>query len=174
MGPPPITTANSPVLQVAHAHVVAGHGHGLHHGALRSAERIGQAVQGVRGHRPHALQRARRIDADELQVLADVAVAGGAGGAIAARVERTHGDAVARAPARHSAAHAGDGARHFVAHHVRQGQTVRHGAVKEMQVGAADAAIGNADLHLPGARLHGHAFAHAQCPIAFEEYRLHE
>ena len=66
----------------------------------RSAERIGQTVQRVRGHGPHALQRARRIDADELQVVADVAVARRAGGTLPAGIERTHGHAVARAPAR--------------------------------------------------------------------------
>ena len=68
----------------------------------------------------------------------------------------------------------GDGARHFVPHHVRQRHAVSHGAVKQVEVGAADAAEGNADLHLPGARLHGYAVAHTECPIAFEEYGLHE
>ena len=89
-----------PCLQLAHAHVVAGHRHRFHHGALAQRERIRQTVQRVRRHGPHALQRARRIDPDELQVVADVAVARHAGRAMPAGVERTHGHAVARAPAR--------------------------------------------------------------------------
>ncbi len=59
-------------------------------------------------------------------------------------------------------------------HDVRQGQAVRHGAVKQVQVGAADAAEGNLNLHLSRLRLYGHALAHAESTIAFEEYRLHD
>ena len=87
------------------------------------------------------------------------------------------GRTVTRSPAFQpvdAAADRGDGARHFVPHDVGQRQAVRHGAVKQMQVGAADAAVGDLDLHLPGARLHGHALADAEGPIAFEEYRLHD
>ncbi|MCX6630944.1 MAG: hypothetical protein NTW28_25295 [Candidatus Solibacter sp.] len=93
---------------------------------------------------------------------------------MAARVQRTHGHTVAHAPAGHPAAHRRDGPRHFVAHHVRQRQTVRHGAVKQVEIGTADAAVGHPNLHLPGNRIHRNALAHAQRPIAFEEYRLHD
>jgi hypothetical protein len=57
---------------------------------------------------------------------------------------------------------------------MRQRQTVRHGAMKQVQIGAADAAVGHADPHLPGARFHGHALTQTQGPIAFKENRLHE
>ena len=87
------------------------------------------------------------------------------------------GRTVTRSPALQpvdAAAQRGDGARHLVPHDVRQRQAVRHGAVKQVEIGAADAAEGNPNLHLPGARLHGHAVAHTECPIAFEEYGLHD
>ena len=51
---------------------------------------------------------------------------------------------------------------------------MRHGAVKQVQVGAADAAKGDPNLHLSRLRLHGHALAHAESTVAFEEYRLHD
>jgi hypothetical protein len=43
-----------------------------------------------------------------------------------------------------------------------------------MEIGAANAAEGNPNLHLPGAGFHGHAFAHTERPIAFKKYGLHD
>ena len=84
----------------AQPHVMAGHRDRLDQRALLEREMVRQAMQRVRGHGPQALHGAGRVDADEFQFLADVAVAVAAGGASAAGVERTDGDAVARAPIR--------------------------------------------------------------------------
>jgi hypothetical protein len=57
---------------------------------------------------------------------------------------------------------------------MRQRQTVGHGAVKQVEVGAADAAVGDPNLHLARTRFHGHTFTQAQRAIAFKEYGLHD
>ena len=53
-------------------------------------------------------------------------------------------------------------------------QAVRHGAVKQVQIGAADAAVGNPDLHLARSGRDGRAGTHADSLIAFEKCGSHE
>ncbi len=160
-------------LQFTHPNVVASDRDGLDESALAQGKRIGQAMQGVGGHGPHALERAGSIDADELQVMADVAVAHAAGRTGAAGIERAHGDAISRLPAGNAGTDGGERAGHFMSHDVRQSQAVGHGAVKQMQIRAADSAVLDFDLHLAGAGRDLRAVADAQGPIAFKKCRTH-
>ena len=89
-------------------------------------------------HSPKSLKGAGRIDPDELQVLANVPMPGAAGGAITAGVQRTRGNAIAGPVAIHGRSDRRDSAGHLVPHHVRQMETIRHGAVKQVEVGPAD------------------------------------
>lgn len=82
------------IRDVGAAHVVHGHGGGLHEGGPVQGEGGGQADEGVRGDGPALLHRARGIDADEVEVLADVVVARGAGRAGAVPAQGHHGHRV--------------------------------------------------------------------------------
>ena len=66
-----------------------------------------------------ALQRAGRVDAEELEVAADVAEAA-IGRRLAARVERAHDHRVADANPSTPLADLGNGARHLVPDHLRR------------------------------------------------------
>jgi hypothetical protein len=57
---------------------------------------------------------------------------------------------------------------------VRQAQAVGHGPVKQMQIGAADSAIFDADLHLARGRFHRDAGADLKLLISFEKGRSHK
>src|ERR1043166_1988217 len=103
-------------------------------------------MQGVSRHRPQTLQRAWSVDADEFQILANVAVTGAAGGALVARIERTHGNAVAAREAVHARTDVHYGARHLMPENLRHMDAVIHRSMKDVEIGATDAAEGNADL----------------------------
>jgi hypothetical protein len=75
---------------------MASHSERLDQCALCQRQICRQPVQSVNRHRPQTLQRAGRIDPDEFQVLADMAVASLAGRAMAARVQRPYRHAIAR------------------------------------------------------------------------------
>ena len=105
------------------AHVVHGDGDRLDERGVVEAQAGGQATSDLAGHVPELLQRAGGVDADEVQVLADVRVAGEAGGAGAVPVERHHGDRVAGRPAGHAGADGVDRAAHLVAEDQRRAST---------------------------------------------------
>ena len=117
---------------LAHAHVVAGHRDGFDQRGQPQGKSVREAVQSVGRHGPKSLQSARGIDPDELQVVADVALAGAARRAVSAGIERPHRDTIARLPAFHPRSHRRNGARHLMAHHVRQPKPVRHRAVEQV------------------------------------------
>ncbi len=131
-------------------------------------------MQRVRRHGPQGLQCAGRIDADELQLLANVAVAREAGRALVARVERHDGDAVTRCETFDTGADSGDSAGHLVAEHLRHVDAVVHVAVVDVKIGAANAAMRNLNLDLTRGWRNGSAVANADCPIAFVECCSHD
>ena len=62
--------------------------------------------------------------------------------------ERHHRDAVSDRPVGHTLPERGDRARHLVAEHGGQRHTGVHGAVEDVQVGAADPGVGDLDRNL--------------------------
>src|SRR5262249_32399428 len=114
------------------------------------------------------------VDADELQLLADMAVSRAAGGAAPARVERADRDAVAGRPSGDAVAGDRNRSRHLVADHLRERDAVVHFPVKDMQVRAADAAVRYLDLYLSGARRDGSAIADANLFLALVICRSHQ
>ena len=96
------------------------------------------------------MHRARRVDANELQVLADVR---------AALVERRrfaepqwpHGDAIADSKTVDALADFRDLGGCFVADDLRRSDATVHRPVVDVDVGAADAAISHSQTHLSGA-----------------------
>ena len=103
------------------------------------------------GHGPRPLQRAGGVDAEELEVAADVAQAA-IGGRLAARVERPHDHLVAGLETLDSVTDLGDRPRHLVPDHLRWPHPRVHRAVRDVQIGAADAAVGDLEPHLSRSR----------------------
>ena len=175
MGPPPITTRVVAGFHLAHAHIVAGHGDRLDQRARAQRNSSGEAVQGVGRHGPEPLERAGGIDPDELQVLADVA--GGRRGRPGSAPQGSSGRTVTRSPtlpALHARTHRGDGPRHLVPHDVREPQPVGHCAVEEVQVGTADTAVRDANLHLARARCGRDTLPDPDSLVPFVKARFHK
>jgi len=102
-------------------------------------------------------------------------MAGFAGHALAAVVERADDDAVAHLPRGDFAAHLGDGARALVAHGLRQMlDAVVQPAVIDVEIGAADAAVGDLNPNLVGARMLDLHVMDAESAVAFIEICFHE
>ena len=99
-----------------------------------------QPVERERRHGPRALERTRGIDAEELEVAADVADAL-VGRCLAAGVERAYDDRVTDRVLVHARAELGNGAGHLVPDHLWRTYAVIHVTVRDMNVGAADAAV---------------------------------
>src|SRR5581483_434167 len=89
----------------------------------------------------------RRVDAEELQIPADVAVTP-VRRDLTGRVERSDDDRVADVEALDALPDGGDGAGHLVADHLRRPHAVIHRSVGDVEVGAADAAVGDVEAHL--------------------------
>ena len=109
-------------------------------------------MQRERRNSPGRLQRAGRVDAEELQIAADVAEPA-IRRRLAARVERAHHDRVADAKAGDSLADTGDRPRHLVADHLRGMHAGVHRPVRDVQVGPTYAAVRDVKAHLVGSRL---------------------
>ena len=71
---------------------------------------------------------------------------------LAARVERPHDHLVAGLEALDSVADLGNGPRHLVPDHLRRANARIHRAVRDVQVRAADAAVGDLQPHLSRSR----------------------
>jgi len=129
---------------------VAGDSDGFYEGSVFESQVIGQAVERVSGNGPETLHRAGGVNANEFQLLADVAVTAQAGGTLAAWVEGADGDAVAWFPIFDIVADCFDHRAAFVADDLGKLDAVVHVAVEEMEVGSADAAVGDSELDLAG------------------------
>jgi hypothetical protein len=90
----------------------------------------------------------RRVDADEDESLADVLVAGQAGGAGAAPLEGHHRDGVAHRPRVDSRSDLGDPSGHLMTKNSWHGDALIHVPVHDVQVGPADAGKGHVDPDL--------------------------
>ena len=87
-------------------------------------------MERVGGDGPEALHGAGRVDADEFEFLADVAMTFFAGGALTAGIERADGDAVAFLPGGNFVANGFDDGAAFVADDLGEGDAMIHVAVK--------------------------------------------
>ena len=101
---------------------------------------------------PEVLQRAGRVDSDEVQPVTDMRVATQARWARAAPVEGYHHDLIARRPVRDVVAHNNDGAGHLVSQDRGSRHPGVHVAIVDVQVSATDARIGHLQLNLTTAR----------------------
>ncbi len=126
--------------------VVHRHRHGLHESGAPQIEIVRQAHQNPCWYVPPILHGTRQVDAHEVQVLADVLVAGLARRAGAAPPQWHHGDGIAHRPAFDTAPDGCDATGHLVADHGRRAHPLVHGAVEDVQVGPADPRV--RDIHL--------------------------
>jgi hypothetical protein len=149
----------------------------------RDRERLGQraeaqvdvgwkAMQRESRDRPRSLQCARRIDPEELQVLADVTESA-VGRRLAARVEGAHDDRVPDAEPRDVRADLGHRARHLVADHLRGVHARVHRPVRDVQVGPAHAAVRDVEAHLARAGGLGTAVSDGEGAAALVVHRGH-
>ena len=89
-------------------------------------------------------------------------------------VKWPHGDPIPGTPLRNAIANCFDRARHLVSNDLWKLDAVIHIAVKDMEVRSADAAMGNADLHLSGTGLHGRAGASRDTLMTLVEGCFHK
>ncbi len=129
------------------ARVVAGDRQRLGERGQVQVEAGRQLVDRERGHGPRLLEGAGAVDPHELQVAREMAEAL-VRGHLAACVERTDDDGVAGLEAGDVRADLGDGARHLVADHLRSTDPPVHVRVRDVEVGATDAAVGDVEPHL--------------------------
>ena len=104
-----------------------------------------------RRHRPRCLECAGRVDAEELEVAADVAEAP-IGWGFASRIQGTDDDPVADADSVYVRSDLRDRPRHLMADDLGYAHPVIHAAVRNVDVRAADATVGNVDAHFAGRR----------------------
>ncbi len=143
-----------PRRQLRAAHIVDGDGNGLDECGVVESQAVGQRHERLGGYVPQPLQRAGGVDADEVEVLADVGVSGETGRAGSIPRERHDGHAVADAPPAHALAERGDRAAHLVAEDEGGRDAGIHVAVQDVQIRAAQSRVGDGDLHLTGCRGH--------------------
>ncbi len=105
-----------------------------------------QTVERECRHGPRALERTRGIDSEELEVAADVAHAL-IGRCFAAGIERAYDHRVTNCVLVHARAELGNGAGHLVPDHLWRMYPVIHVTVRNMNVGAADAAVHDVEPH---------------------------
>ena len=131
-----------------------------------------EPVEREGGHRPGALERARGVDAEELEVAADVAHAL-VGGRLAARVERPHDDVLADREAVDARAELGNRPRHLVPDDLRHPHAVVHVAVRDVEIRAADAAEPDVEPDLARPRRDHLAFPEREPPRALVVHGRH-
>ncbi len=161
-----------PVGHLAATHVVAGHRERLGERAEAQVDSRRQRVKRECRHRPRRLQRAGCVDAEKLQTTADVAEPA-IGGRLTARVERPHHHSVADGEALHLRAERGNGSRHLVPDHLRRMNSPVHRTVCDVQVGAAQPAIGHIQPDISRTRLLLDAIADGEHALAFVVDRAH-
>ena len=134
------------------AHVVHGHRRRLDQRGPVQRKSVGQPDQGGGGHGPALLHRTRRVDADEVQVLADVLMPRTAGRAGVVPAQRHHRDRVTGPPALHPRPDPHHPAGHLMPQDGGRTHPGIHVAVEDMQIGTADTDKGGSQLHLTRAR----------------------
>jgi hypothetical protein len=87
---------------------------------------------------PIALKRSGSVNAEEFQILADVAVACTTSRTLVARIQRHHCDPISNAESVHSRTYCSDGTGHFMPNDLGYLDSVVHFAVEKMQIGSAD------------------------------------
>jgi hypothetical protein len=87
------------------------------------------------------LQRAWSVNADELELLANVTVPSLASWALSARIERPNRDVISRLISAYLIAHCSHCPRHFMTEDLRHSYSMIHVAVEQMEVGSTNAAI---------------------------------
>ena len=151
----------------AQAHVVASDGQRLQQGTMAEREASRQGEDGLGGHVPIRLKGAGRIDAEEAQLVADMGEAGLAGRAFPAGGEGHHGDGLARRQilTLYAFAQGSDPSAAFVAHDLWEAHARVHRPMVDVQIRAADAAMGNAELDLTGSGRRRARRANADAPL---------
>ena len=119
---------------------------------------VREPVERERGDCPGVLERPRGVDAEKSQVAADVAEPS-VGDCLALGVERPHDHAVADPELVHAGPELGHRSRHLVPDHLWRVHTVVHMTVRNVQVGAADPAIGDVQASLARAGPDGRSIA---------------
>ena len=147
-------------------HVVHRDGGWLDKSCIAQRHAFREADQQTSRDRPRLLHRTRRVDADEDEPLADVAVPGKAGGTLTAPLQRHDRDRVSLGPVRHARTDLDDATRHLVTDDRRCADAVIHRSVQDVQVGPADTGVRNRDAHLTGARWHEADLDDVDRPVA--------
>src|SRR3982751_5724535 len=114
-----------------------------------------------RRHRPRCLERSRRVDAEELEATTDVAETL-VGWRFASSIQGTHDDAVADVDSVYVRSDLRDRSRHFVADDLGNAHSVIHATVRNVDVRAADAAVGDVDAHFPNPWRNGGRGTHGE------------
>ena len=105
-------------------------------------------MQRMRGNGPRSLKCAWRVDPQELEMVADVSVPGLTRRAGSTGIEWTDDNPIADLPTSDVLADLGDFARHLVSDNLWNRHALVHVALKDVQVCAAHAAVGDVDAHL--------------------------
>jgi len=134
--------------QTRSSDVVHGHCRWLDQCGMFEIHSVGQPNEQFGGHIPPVLHRARRIDAKENKLRANVSVAAETCSAAAARFDWQHGDRVAHGPSGNARAHSRNRSRAFVSDGCGGFDSRVHGTMKDVDVGAADSGVRDGDLHL--------------------------
>ena len=108
IGPPPTTTAFSPCRRAARRTSCTATAVGSTNAPTSDGRSGRQRDEHSGGNDPARLHRPRRVDAEEVQVVADVRMARAASWAVAAPVQRHDGDLVADRPPGRPRPHRGD------------------------------------------------------------------
>ena len=114
---------------------------------------VRQGVERMRGHVPDLLHRAVRIKPEEPEIVADVPVTRRACRTIIAMVQRSYHDLLPNGDARHTVPDGRDSPGHLVPDHAIQADPCIHVAVKDMHVGPAYPAVGDANRNLARPRI---------------------
>jgi hypothetical protein len=154
------------LLHVAAANVVNSHRGGFNKRGVIESQRGRKRDEHLGRNVPVALQRTGGVDANEVEVLADVLVSCQARRAGAIPVERHDGDGVTCLPACNAVTECRNRSTHLVAKHERRRHALIHVPVQDVQVGATQARIRDFDLHLAGFGRRGLSFANGNRAVS--------
>ena len=123
------------------AHIMAGNCQRLNHRAVFQRQVVRQSIDGVGRDSPVSLKGAGRINAEELEMMADMLMTSRAGRAGAAGCQRHDRHPFASLEMLDSFAQLMYRPRHLVTKRLRHSDPLVHRAVEDVQVSAADAAV---------------------------------
>ena len=124
------------------------HSHRFDQRRMVHAQIVRQNVDGVRGNDPDLLHGAIGIEAQEFQLVTDVLVTSFTGRAVATVIKGAHDHLLTGSQPFNIRANRLDHTGHLVANHALEPDTGIHVAMVDMHIGAANAAIGNANRNL--------------------------